>query len=37
MEDISNNFRCRPPGTNKHKCACIVDGISGVEKGRLTF
>ena len=30
-------FRCRPPGTNKHKCACIVDGISGAEKGRLTF
>lgn len=22
---------------NKHKCACIVDGISGAEKGRLTF
>ena len=30
-------FHCRPPGTNKHKCACIVDGISGAEKGRLTF
>lgn len=37
MEDISRLFRCRPPGTNKHKCACNADGISGAEKGRLTF
>ncbi|MFQ9408429.1 MAG: hypothetical protein ACLR10_05440 [Oscillospiraceae bacterium] len=26
-----------PLAANKHKCACIVDGISGAEKGRLTF
>lgn len=26
-----------PLAVNKHKCACTADGISGAEKGRLTF
>ena len=26
-----------PLAANKHKCACTADGISGAEKGRLTF